>query len=285
MIDGKKIALVLAESLKKEFSLLYDSCGVKAKMAVFCFNDDSASDIYIKAQSKLAGYLGVEYQLFKLNQEFDLSGLKQKFSDLNSDSDIDGVVVMQPLADSFDFRSLLLDMDPAKDIEGIHPINLGNLISSELTSISPTAAAVMNILNSCVDDYVGSEVVIIGHSHIVGKPLAMLLADKLTTVTLCNIGTSKVNRLEEHVRRADILVVAVGKPELVKGEWIKEGAIVVDVGINKVGSNIVGDVEFEEAKKRASYITPVPAGVGPITTVMLMKNLLLAFKKKHNTRV
>ncbi|MDP8215859.1 MAG: bifunctional 5,10-methylenetetrahydrofolate dehydrogenase/5,10-methenyltetrahydrofolate cyclohydrolase [Candidatus Kaelpia imicola] len=285
IIDGKNIASVLAEGLKKEFSLLKESCDVKAKMAAFCFSDDSASDIYIKAQAKIATYLGVEYQLFKLGQDLSLTALKQKFTNSNGDSDLDGIIIMQPLSDSLDYRSLLLDMDPAKDIEGVHPVNLGNLISSDSVLIPPTAAAVMNILDSCVEDYVGSEVVVIGHSYIVGKPLTMLLADKLATVTLCHIGTSKVNRLEEHVKRADILIAAVGKPGLIKGEWIKEGAVVVDVGINKVGADIVGDVEFEKARKRASYITPVPAGVGPLTTVMLMRNLLLALKKRRNIKI
>ncbi|MDP8253189.1 MAG: bifunctional 5,10-methylenetetrahydrofolate dehydrogenase/5,10-methenyltetrahydrofolate cyclohydrolase [Candidatus Kaelpia aquatica] len=285
IIDGKNIALVLTEGLKKEFFLLEESYGVKARMAAFCFSSDSASDIYVKAQSKLAAYLGVEYQIFKLGQDFSLANLKQKLSSLNSDSNLDGIMIMQPLADSLDCRSLLLDIDPVKDIEGIHPMNLGDLISSNPALIPPTAAAIMNILDSCVEDYVGSEVVVIGHSHIVGKPLAMLLADKLATVTLCHIGTSKVKRLKAHVERADVLIVAVGKPGLIKGEWIKEGAIVIDVGINKVGTNIVGDVEFEEAKKRASYITPVPAGVGPVTTVMLMRNLLLALKKRRNIRI
>jgi len=284
IIDGKSMALALTEDLKRELSLLRESFNICPKMAAFSFNHNSASDIYLKVQSKLAEYLEIEYQLFKLGQGYDLDELKQKFYDLNKDSSLDGVIIMRPLEESVDYRSLLLNMDPAKDIEGVHPLNLGNLISSEAALIPPTAGAVIHILDSCIENYVGAEVVVVGHSYIAGKPLVMLLADRLATTTLCHIGTSKVDMLEDHVRRADILIVATGRPGLIKGNWIKDGATVIDVGINKVGADIVGDVEFEEAKKRASHITPVPAGVGPVTTVMLMKNLLLALKKRCNIK-
>jgi methylenetetrahydrofolate dehydrogenase (NADP+) / methenyltetrahydrofolate cyclohydrolase len=282
IIDGKAMALSLAESLKSECSLLREPLGRKPKMAGFSFNHDSASDIYIKSQVKLAEYLGIDYQLFKLGQDYNIGQLKQIFYDLNSDLSLDGIIIMQPLEEDIDYRSLLLNMDPEKDIEGVHPLNLGSLLSSEAVLIPPTAAAVIYILDSLIDDYVGAEVTVVGHSHIVGKPLVMLLADRLATTTLCHIGTSKADMLEEHVRRADILVVAAGRPGLIKGDWIKDGAVVIDVGINKVGADIVGDVEFEEAAKRAAYISPVPGGVGPLTTVMLMKNLILASKRRLN---
>ena len=141
-----------------------------------------------------------------------------------------------------------------------------------------TPAAVMELLNSTGLDLYGKEVVIVGHSEIVGKPLALLLLDKFATVTVSHIGTFKVGRLEEHVGKAEVLIVAVGKAGLIKGEWIKEGAVVIDVGINRVGDKIVGDVEFEAAEKRASWITPVPGGVGPLTVTMLMRNLVEAAK-------
>ncbi len=282
IIDGKGMALSLAESLKSECSLLREPLGRKPKMACFSFNHDSASDIYIKSQVKLAEYLGIDYQLFKLGQDYNIGQLKQIFYDLNSDFSLDGIIIMQPLEEDIDYRSLLLNMDPEKDIEGVHPLNLGSLLSSEAALIPPTAAAVIYILDSFMDDYVGAEVTIVGHSHIVGKPLVMLLADRLATTTLCHIGTSKADMLEEHVRRSDILIAAAGRPGLIKGDWIKDGAVVIDVGINKVGTDIVGDVEFKEAAKRAAYISPVPGGVGPLTTVMLMKNLILASKRRLN---
>ncbi|HEO63713.1 MAG TPA: bifunctional 5,10-methylenetetrahydrofolate dehydrogenase/5,10-methenyltetrahydrofolate cyclohydrolase, partial [Candidatus Omnitrophica bacterium] len=201
---------------------------------------------------------------------------------LNKDSSVDGIMLMKPMPKNIDYNRLALKLDPAKDIEGIHPFNIGRITESYPYLVPPTVKAVLKILDSVVKDLKGLEVVIVGHSYIVGKPLALLLADRLATVTICHIGTSESGNLKNHVKRADILVVAAGKPNLIKGSWIKEGAVVVDVGINKYKSKIVGDVEFEEAKDKASFITPVPGGVGPLTNVMLMENLLFAAKRRQS---
>ena len=179
-----------------------------------------------------------------------------------------------PLPLHIDYKKTSEHIAPAKDAEGMHPLNMGRIVFGKSKVLPCTASAVMELVNSVGVNLSGKEVVIVGHSEIVGKPLSLLFLDKLATVTVCHIGTSKAGKLEEHVKRAEILVVAVGKAGLIKGGWIKEGAIVVDVGINRVEDKIVGDVEFEEAEKRAAWITPVPGGVGPLTVVMLMRNLV-----------
>jgi len=160
----------------------------------------------------------------------------------------------------------------------MHPANIGKIVFGKANILPCTPAAIMELLKEVGVDLYGKEVVIVGHSEIVGKPLALLLLEKFATVTVCHIGTSKAGKLEEHVSKAEVLIVAVGKAGIIKGEWIKEGAIVIDVGINRVGDKIVGDVEFETAEKRASYITPVPGGVGPLTVTMLMRNVVEAAK-------
>ena len=183
-----------------------------------------------------------------------------------------------PLPAQIDYKKISENILPDKDIEGMHPANIGKMIFGKARLVPCTPAAAMELINASGVDLYGKGVVIVGHSEIVGKPLALLLLEKFATVTVCHIGTSKAGKLEEHIRRAEVLIVAVGKAGLIKGELIKEGAIVIDVGINRVGDKIVGDVEFEAAEKRASYITPVPGGVGPLTVTMLMRNLVEAAK-------
>ena len=192
-----------------------------------------------------------------------------------------GIIIQMPLPASIDYKKISQYIEPAKDVEGMHPANIGKLLFGKSKLVPCTAAAAMELINSTGVDLYGKEVVIVGHSEIVGKPLAMLLLDKFATVTVCHIGTSKAGKLEEHVKQAEILIVAVGKAGLIKGHLIKEGAIVIDVGINRVADKIVGDVEFEAAEKRASWITPVPGGVGPLTVTMLMRNLVEAAKSQE----
>jgi methylenetetrahydrofolate dehydrogenase (NADP+)/methenyltetrahydrofolate cyclohydrolase len=182
------------------------------------------------------------------------------------------------LPGQIDYKKISQFILPEKDVEGMHPANIGKIVFGKANILPCTPAAVMELLKEAGVDLYGKEVVIVGHSEIVGKPLALLLLEKFATVTVCHIGTSKAGKLEEHIMKAEVLIVAVGKAGLIKGEWIKEGAIVIDVGINRVGDKIVGDVEFETAEKRASYITPVPGGVGPLTVTMLMRNVVEAAK-------
>jgi len=220
--------------------------------------------------------LGIEYQFSKLAQETSESQLIEFIQKLNVDKSVNGIIVQMPLPAQIDYKKISQFILPEKDIEGMHPQNIGKILFGKPKLIPCTANAAMELINATGVDLYGKEVVVVGHSEIVGKPLSILLLDKFATVTVCHIGTSKAGKLEEHVRKAEVLIVAVGKAGLIKGEWIKEGAIVIDVGINRIGDKFVGDVEFEEAQKRASWITPVPGGVGPLTVTMLMRNLVEA---------
>jgi len=285
IIDGKAFCRRIISHLKDEFSRLKNEFRITAKLAAVCVGRDDGTETYLKAQSRLAHDLGVEYEKVLLPEDVSLDDLSGNIARLNSERSIDGIILMQPLPEEFDAEELILKISPSKDVEGLHPFNLGKIMLSKPDVIPPTAAAVIAVMDNYVKDYKGREVVIIGHSHIVGKPLVLLLADRLATVRFCHIGTSIADKLREHVMAADILIVATGVPHLVKGDWIKKGAVVIDVGINKAGDKIVGDVEFEKAYQTASYISPVPGGIGPVTTVMLMKNLLSSFKKRRNIEV
>jgi len=196
----------------------------------------------------------------------------------NGDASVHGIFVHQPLPPQIDAERVSTLIDPRKDIEGIHPQHSARRFFAKARIGSCTALAVMELLEATGQDLRGKEAVVVGHSEIVGRPVSMLLLDKLATTTICHIGTDQAGRLEEHVRRADILVVAVGRPRFIKGAWIKPGATVIDVGINVVQGRVVGDVEFEAARARARFITPVPGGVGPVTVMMVMKNTVEAFK-------
>jgi len=196
----------------------------------------------------------------------------------NRDPDVHGIFVHQPLPQQLDAQRISAIIDPRKDVEGIHPQNSARRFFAKARIGSCTALAVMELIESTGEPLEGKEAVVVGHSEIVGRPVSMLLLDKLATTTICHIGTDKAQRLEDHVRRADILVVAIGRPQYIKGAWIKAGAMVIDVGINVVNGRVVGDVEFEAAKQRAKYITPVPGGVGPVTVMIVMKNTVEAFK-------
>jgi methylenetetrahydrofolate dehydrogenase (NADP+)/methenyltetrahydrofolate cyclohydrolase len=193
------------------------------------------------------------------------------------DLGVHGIIIQTPLPASMNFKEIIAMVAPEKDAEGMHPENLGKIVLG-ISGVKPcTAEACMEILRHYDIKLYGKEVVVVGHSAIVGKPLSLMLMNQLATTTVCHIATSETNHLISHVERADILIVAVGKPNLIKGDWIKEGAVVIDVGINRVGDFISGDVAFEAAEKRAYAITPVPGGVGPLTVIMLMKNMAEIF--------
>jgi methylenetetrahydrofolate dehydrogenase (NADP+) / methenyltetrahydrofolate cyclohydrolase len=270
LLEGKVIAAVLKEEIIRKVQ----ASGKKLQLASVQVGENPSSEVYIKSQKKNAELLGIEYAFHKLEAALTQEKLIEYIKTLNNDPKVNGIILQMPLPAHIDYKKISEHIAFEKDVEGMHPVNMGKIFFGKSKALPCTAAAVMEIINSTGVDLKGKEVVIVGHSEIVGKPLSMLLVDKLATVTICHIGTSQAGKLEEHVRKAEILIVAVGKAGLIKGEWVKEGAIVVDVGINRVGDKIVGDVEFEEAEKRASWITPVPGGVGPLTVVMLMRNLV-----------
>lgn len=278
ILEGKLIADSIKEGIKNEVQ----SLNHKPVLSSIMVGENAGASAYVKSQKKTAESLGIEYQFHQLSQDTSENALIEFIQKLNVDESVNGIIVQMPLPGSIDYKKISQFILPEKDIEGLHPANIGKIVFGKAKLVPCTPAAVMELLNACAIDLYGKEVVIVGHSEIVGKPLSLLLLERFATVTVCHIGTSKAGKLEEHVRNAQVLIVAVGKAGLIKGEWIKEGAIVIDVGINRIGDKIVGDVEFEEAKLRASWITPVPGGVGPLTVTMLMRNLVEAAKLQQD---
>jgi len=277
LLEGKAISERIKKQIKEEISKL----NLKPVLASIQVGENPASNVYIKSQKRFSEELGIDYQLHKLDSQISEVSLIEFIQKLNLDRAINGLILQMPLPKHIDYKKITQYIEPKKDVEGLHPENMGKIIFGKAKILPCTAQAVMELIKETQIDLYGKEVVIVGHSEIVGKPLSLLLLDKFATVTVCHIGTYDAGKLEEHVKKAEVLIVAVGKAGLIKGEWIKEGAIVIDVGINRVGDKIVGDVEFEEAFKRASWITPVPGGVGPLTTTLLMRNLLEATKLQY----
>ncbi|MBF0478551.1 MAG: bifunctional 5,10-methylenetetrahydrofolate dehydrogenase/5,10-methenyltetrahydrofolate cyclohydrolase [Candidatus Omnitrophica bacterium] len=278
ILDGKKLAQKIKEGLKAEVVALKTKYGVVPKIVNIMVGENPDSSAYMNSQRKAAGFVGIDYELMSLPLDVTQEHLCSLILALNEDDRVTGVMITKPVPAHIHFSDAANLIELNKDIEGINAANIGNLLLGNPTLIPCTAAAVMEHLKSTGVDLSGKEVVIIGDSQIVGKPLSLLLLRELATVTVCHIGTSRAGKLAEHVEQADVLIVAVGKAALVKGSWIKPGAIVIDVGINEVNGKIVGDVDFEDAQKRAAFITPVPGGVGPVTSVMLMRNSIEAFK-------
>jgi len=274
LLEGKDVAEKIKERLKENIKSLKQA----PVMASIMVGENPSAETYVRIQEKTAKDLGIVYHLHKLPENIGEEELIDFVIKLNADKAVNGIVLQQPLPKHIDYKKIVEIISAKKDIEGMHPANMGKVIFGQARIAACTATAVMELLDSTGVDLYGKEVVVVGHSEIVGKPLSLLLLERYATVTVCHIATSKAGKLEEHVRRAEVLIVAVGKAGLIKGEWIKEGAIVVDVGINCQCEKIVGDVEFEEAQKRASQITPVPGGVGPLTVAILMRNLVEAAK-------
>ena len=278
LLEGKIIADRIKDELK---SSVQDLKQVPVLASVLVGNDPGAV-AYVKTQAKIAQSLGIVYKLHQLAENISEDELIDFVLGLNADVSVNGIIVQVPLPQAINYRRICELISPNKDVEGMHPTNIGKLLFGRARIAACTANAVMELLNSIHVDLYGKEVVIVGHSEIVGKPLAMLLLEKFATVTICHIATSQAGRLKEHVERAEVLIVAVGQAGLIKGEWIKKGAIVVDVGINRLNDKIVGDVDFAIAFNRASYITPVPGGVGPLTVAILMRNLVEAAKAQQS---
>lgn len=282
LLEGKTIAGKIKEELKKEVESLKKEHGSSPKLVSIQVGENAASAVYIKSQIKTAENLGIEYELKTLSSSATQDGLIKEVETLNGNKDVSGIIVQLPLPKGIDHRRVMSAIAPEKDAEGMHPENLGHVLLGDAKLAPCTARAAMELIESTGVKLYGKEAVIVGHSEIVGKPLSMLLLNKFVTTTVCHIATGERGVLPEHVKKAEILVVAVGKAGLVKGDWIKEGAIVIDVGINRVGDKLVGDVEFEKAKERAVYITPVPGGIGPLTVTMLMRNVVSAFKIQNS---
>lgn len=276
LLEGKPIAEKIKETIRQEIAALKN----KPVLVSIVIGENPGALSYAKSQQKAAEALGIAYELQRLGQETSESELIQLIQKLNLDNKVNGIIVQMPLPSQIDYKKISQYISPDKDAEGMHPENIGKLVFGNTKILPCTPAAVMELLNASGIDLYGKDVVIVGHSEIVGKPLCLLLLDKFATVSVCHIGTSKAGKLQEYVSRAEVLIVAVGKAGLIKGEWVRQGAVVIDVGINRVAEKIVGDVEFEGAEKKSSYITPVPGGVGPLTVTMLMRNVVEAAKSQ-----
>jgi methylenetetrahydrofolate dehydrogenase (NADP+) / methenyltetrahydrofolate cyclohydrolase len=273
IIDGKKIAAEVRSEVAEEAKELGDK-GVMPGLATVLVGDDPASHVYVRAKRKACAEVGVrswDHDLPASTPQADLLELIEK---LNADDDVHGILVQLPLPEHVDEETVLDAVSPAKDADGFHPYNLGRLVTGNPIVAPATPAGIQQLLIRSNIETTGAHVVIVGRSNIVGKPLAALMVQKAAganaTVTVCHTATRD---LIEHTRRADILIAAAGKAHAITAQMIKEGAVVIDVGINRTEDGLVGDVDFEAAKEVASAITPVPGGVGPMTIAMLLKNV------------
>ena len=275
ILDGKLLAAQFKERLIKEIKILRDSVKEVPRIFSIVVGDDPACLSYVASQQKTAQSVGIHYELQHFKADSPQDSVVRLIGELNSYDYVHGIIVNKPLPARMNFKTIINAIAPYKDIEGMNLANFGLLLMGE-TGISPcTPAAALKLLKSSGVSLKGKRAVVIGRSEIVGKPVALLLLKEDMTVTICH---SKTIDLPLVVHGADVVIAALGKPGFVKGAWIKSGAIVIDVGINQVDGTFVGDVDFISAKERASYITPVPGGVGPVTSVMLMDNAVKAFK-------
>lgn len=278
IIDGKKISTQIKEEIKIEVSELKEKTGKVPGLAVILVGEDPASKVYVNSKEKSCidlGFYSEKHVLSPDAKEEELLSLVEK---LNKTEEIDGILVQLPLPKHINSQKVLDAILPSKDVDGFHPVNVGKLFTGIKDCFYPcTPYGVIELLKRSNVEIAGKNAVIIGRSNIVGKPAAAMLLSENATVTIAH---SKTADLSETVRRADIVVAAVGIPNFIKGDMIKEGAVVIDVGINRVDGKLYGDVEFESAKEKASKITPVPGGVGPMTIAMLMKNTIVSFKRR-----
>ncbi|UCG35042.1 MAG: bifunctional 5,10-methylenetetrahydrofolate dehydrogenase/5,10-methenyltetrahydrofolate cyclohydrolase [Candidatus Omnitrophota bacterium] len=261
----------LKERLQKERKSLGS-----LKLASLSVGNNFATQSYLSSQKKLAQELQIEYLCLTLGENATQEEVLSQIQKLNTDKEITGIILNKPFPESWQEHVVLAALSFKKDIEGMSPYNLGRLLQKDPLFVSPTALAVLECIDKSKVDLYGKEVTIVGFSTLIGKPLSILLADRFATVCITHIGTSQAGNLASHLKNADIVISAVGKPNLIKGDWIKEGAIVIDVGVGQMKGKLAGDVEFEVAKNRASLITPVPGGVGKLTTLFLFSNLLKA---------
>jgi len=275
VIDGKGIAKIIRDELKETVNKLSKE-GRAPGLTVVLVGDSPASQTYVKYKERAAEKLGIYSQVIKKGKDISQSELLELIDDLNNDNKVDGILVQLPLPEHIDEKVIIEAINPAKDVDGFHPINTGRLFSGQKDNLRFEACTPMGIIELLERENIdieGKKAVIVGRSNIVGKPIAHLLLDKNATVTICH---SRTKDLPSEVLQADILIAAVGIAEFINGDMVKEGAVVIDVGINRVDGKLVGDVDFASAVDRASYITPVPGGVGPMTIAMLMKNTVKA---------
>lgn len=274
-IDGKEISGQIKEELKGKVAA-YKKQGVEITLAVIQVGNDPASTVYVGNKKKACEYIGIRSLSYELPENISQEELLAKIAELNDRKDVNGILVQLPLPKHIDEDAVIRSIDPKKDVDGFHPQSVGALSIGEAGFVSCTPAGIIQLLKRSNIEIAGKECVVVGRSNIVGKPISMLLLRENGTVTVCH---SKTKDLKEVTKRADILVVAIGKPKFITKEYVKEGAVVIDVGIHRNENNkLCGDVDYEDVEPVASAITPVPGGVGPMTIAMLMNNCVEAVK-------
>lgn len=281
LLNGKELAQKLQQEMTQEVTELKEK-GLQPGLAVILVGEDPASQVYVRNKERAANNIGMYSVVYRLPETTSEADLITKIEELNHDDKVHGILVQLPLPKHINEDLVLDTIDPAKDVDGFHPMNLGNLFAGKPTMIPCTPAGIMELIKLSGLDLAGKNAVIIGRSNIVGKPMAHLLLQANATVTICH---SKTKDLPKVAKQADVLVVAIGRANFVTAGFVKEGAVVIDVGINRDENNkLTGDVKFDEVAPLTSYITPVPGGVGPMTITMLMRQTIDAAKRKENVR-
>ncbi len=278
IIDGREISKKIKESIKNQIEDIYGRYGLRPGLAAIIAGEDPASVSYVKSIEKQCGGTGVNFYWHKLNTGTSECEILEKIDKLNNDDTVSGMIVQLPLPKGTDVKRIGSSIAPDKDVDCFSPINAGKLFLGEDVLLPCTPKGIIRLIDEMGMETSGKKAVVVGRSNIVGKPVALLLLQKNCTVVICN---SKTKDLKSEVCDADIIVAATGKPGLITGNMVKDGAVIIDAGVSEVDGKLIGDVVFEEAMQKASCITPVPGGVGPMTTAMLLENTLEAFKNAH----
>jgi methylenetetrahydrofolate dehydrogenase (NADP+)/methenyltetrahydrofolate cyclohydrolase len=279
IIDGKHESALLREEIKKEISIIKEKTNKVPGLSVILIGDFAPSQIYVKNKEKNSKEVGINSEIIRYPKEVTEQDVLKKIKELNNAKHISGILVQIPLPLQIDKEKIINAINPSKDVDGFHPINVGNLASGYKAVVPCTPLGCLLLIKKVEKDLSGKHAVILGRSNLNGKPMAQLLLKENCTVTIVH---SKTKNLKEECQKADILVAAVGVANLVKGDWVKKDSIIIDVGINKVDDKIVGDVNFNEVKDKVKAITPVPGGVGPMTIACLLKNTVECFKRLNS---
>ena len=280
IIYGSELSKKIKAGMKEKVEQIVSQGKRTPTLAVVLVGDNPASLSYVKGKDKACHEVGFGSKMITLKEETTEAELKEVIDSLNQDETVDGILVQMPLPRHLDENKIILMIDPAKDVDGLHPVNVGNLYLGLDGFVPCTPLGIIEMIKEANVSFEGKNAVVIGRSKLVGTPVARLLMNENCTVTMCH---SRTKDTEKICSEADILIAAIGKPKKVTKEWVKDGACVIDVGINRVDGKLVGDVDFEDVKDKAAVITPVPKGVGPMTITMLLSNTLKAYERKENT--
>jgi len=279
-LNGKELAQQLRNEMKDDVVALQNK-GITPQLTVILVGDNPASMSYVNGKKKASAEVGIDSNIINLSADITEKTLLEEIDKLNEDPTVHGILVQLPLPDHIQEQHIIEAISPQKDVDGFHPINIGKMMTNQNTFLPCTPYGIMTILESKSIQVEGKDAVVIGRSNIVGKPIGQLLLNANATVTYCH---SRTKNLKDYTQNADILIVAMGKPHVIDASYVKEGAVIIDVGINRLSDgSLTGDVDFDSAKQKAAYITPVPRGVGPMTIAMLLKNTIQATKELNHS--